>query len=440
MTCRSTTAAFCAWAPGFGSLTGTPYTEDGVQKTGNTILLNGGGVLGMLDADWSNENEMVVNAGGKAFVLDTTGYDPDSMTASGNSHVMTLNGTVKPGGASGTIIVRNSNAGKNGRVVLGAANTWDGIYQVTDHAALELALRARSIRKPESNSGSGFPTGREGRNGFYAASVKLAGAGASVNTLNSSSLSDISVAVTARTGAASSTVERAFLGSSAGAGIVQGAGSAARALFNGVNVNVRTGAALAHAGFSGSVLEVAAGQEARVTDMLIHQGGFRHIRLGAFSSLAVTGVSTTDSVPNLNISYADGNFSMTAPDAWTTNALITGAGQASVDFSGGVNLLLTECSGDLIEKLVEARVSTINFLLYDGSLTNAFSGDYSLATVLYDAALKNAGFILANGDSWMRDGVVTLAIAHGSRTRYGLRSLLGLGAQWLAAPPQELNS
>lgn len=42
---------------GFGSLTGTPYTEDGVQKTGNMILLNGGGVLGMLDADWSNENE-----------------------------------------------------------------------------------------------------------------------------------------------------------------------------------------------------------------------------------------------------------------------------------------------------------------------------------------------------------------------------------------------
>lgn len=36
---------------------------------------------------------------------------------------------------------------------------------------------------------------------------------------------------------------------------------------------------------------------------------------------------------------------MTAPDAWTTNVLITGAGQASVDFSGGVNLLLTECSG-----------------------------------------------------------------------------------------------
>lgn len=55
---------------------------------------------------------MVVNAGGKAFVLDTTGYDPDSMTASGNSHVMTLNGTVKLGGASGTIIVKNGNAGK----------------------------------------------------------------------------------------------------------------------------------------------------------------------------------------------------------------------------------------------------------------------------------------------------------------------------------------
>lgn len=220
--------------------------------------------------------------------------------------------------------------------------------------------------------------------------------------------------------------ERAFLGSSAGVGIVQGAGSAARALFNGVNVNVRTGAALAHTEFSGSVLEVAAGQEARVTDMLIHAAD-SGIRLGAFSSLAVTGVSTTDSVPNLNISYADGNFSMTAPDAWTTNALITGAGQASVDFSGGVNLLLTECSGSLIEKLVEARVSTINFLLYDGSLTNAFSGDYSLATVLYDAALKNAGFILANGDSWMRDGVVTLVRTVPEPGTASV-ALLGLGA------------
>lgn len=50
---------------GFGTLSGTPYTEDGVQKTGNTILLNGGGVLGMLDADWDNDYEMVVDAGGK---------------------------------------------------------------------------------------------------------------------------------------------------------------------------------------------------------------------------------------------------------------------------------------------------------------------------------------------------------------------------------------
>ena len=142
---------------GFGSLTGTPYTEDGVQKTGNMILLNGGGVLGMLDADWSNENEMVVNAGGKAFVLDTTGYDPDSMTASGNSHVMTLNGTVKLGGASGTIIVKNGNAGKNGRVVLGAANTWDGVYQVTDHAALELAhAGALNTKAGVELQGAGF--------------------------------------------------------------------------------------------------------------------------------------------------------------------------------------------------------------------------------------------------------------------------------------------
>ena len=181
---------------GFGSLTGTPYTEDGVQKTGNTILLNGGGVLGMLDADWSNENEMVVNAGGKAFVLDTTGYDPDSMTASGNSHVMTLNGTVKPGGASGTIIVKNGNAGKNGRVVLGAANTWDGVYQVTDHAALELAhAGALNTKAGVELQGAASRLDVKAGTVSYAASVKLAGAGASVNTLNSSSLSDISVAV-----------------------------------------------------------------------------------------------------------------------------------------------------------------------------------------------------------------------------------------------------
>lgn len=62
----------------------------------------------------------MVNAEGDAFVLDTTGYDPDAMTASGDSHVMTLNGVLKPGDASGTIIVKNDNAGKNVRVVLGA--------------------------------------------------------------------------------------------------------------------------------------------------------------------------------------------------------------------------------------------------------------------------------------------------------------------------------
>lgn len=412
---------------GFGSLSGTPYTEDGVQKTGNTILLNGGGVLGMLDADWSNDHEMVVNAGGKALILDTTGYDPDSMTASGDSHVMTLNGVIKPGDTSGTIIVKNDNAGKNGRVVLGAANAWDGTYLVTDHAALELAhAGALNTKSGVELQGTASRLDVKAETVSYAGSVKLTGAGASVNTLNSSSLSDISVAVTAREGASSSTVERASLGSSAGTGIVRGASSSDRARFSGVNVNVRTGAELAHTEFSGSVLEVGAGQEARVTDMLIHAAD-SGIRLGEFSSLAVSSVSTSDSVPNLNISYADGNFSMTAPDTWTTNALITGAGQASVDFSGGVNLLLTECSGSLMGKLVEARVSAINFVLYDGSLANTFNGDSSLASVLYDAALKNAGFILANEDSWMRDGVVTLVRTVPEPGTASV-ALLGLGA------------
>ena len=412
---------------GFGTLFGTSYTEDGVQKTGNTILLNGGGVLGMLDADWDNDYEMVVEAGSKAFVLDTTGYDPDTMTASGDSYVMTLNGTIKPGGASGTIIVKNDNAGKNGRVVLGGANTWDGTYQVTDHAALELA-HAGALHTKAGVELQGINSRLDVKAGTvsYAGSVKLTGAGASVNTLNSSSLSDISVAVTARAGAAASTVERASFGSSAGTGIVKGAGAADRAQFHGVNVNVRTGAALTHTEFSGSVLEVAAGQEARVEDMLIHAAD-SGIRLGELSSLAVSPVSTSGTTPNLNISYADGNFSMTEPGTWTTNALMTGAGNASVDFSGGVNLMLTECSAALVEQLVESSVTTIHFVLYDGSLTNTFSGDASLASVLYDAALINAGFLLENGDSWMRDGVVTLVRTVPEPGTAAL-GLLGLGA------------
>lgn len=391
---------------GFGSLYGTPYTEDGVQKTGNTILLNGGGVLGMLDADWGNDYEMVVAAGGKAFVLDTTGYDPDTMTASGDSHVMTLNGPIKPGEASGTIIVKNDNAGRNGRVVLGGANTWDGVYQVTDHAALELA-HAEALNTKAGVELQGVDSRLDVKAGTvsYAGSVKLTGAGASVNTLNSSSLADISVAVTARAGAAASTVERASFGSTEGTGTVKGAGTADRAQFSGVHVNVMTGAALAHTEFSGSVLEVAAGREARMEDMLIHAAD-SGIRLGEFSSLAVSTVST--SAPNLNISYADVNFSMTMPGTWTTNALITGTGNASVDFSGGVDLMLTECSSALMEQLAESSVTTIHFVLYDDSLANTFSGDASMASVLYDAALKNAGFLLENGDSWMRDGVVTL--------------------------------
>ena len=412
---------------GFGSLSGTPYTESGVQKLGNTILLNGGGLLGMLDADWSNDYEMVVNAGSEAFVLDTTGYDPDTMTASGSSHVMTLNGSIKPGDTSGTIIVKNGNAGANGRVILGGANTWDGTYQVTDHAALELAhAEALNTKADVELLGMDSRLDARAETVSYASSVKLTGEGASINTLNSSSLSDISVAVTARAGASFSTVEHASFGSSAGKGVLQGTSPEDRARLNGVNVHVRTGAALTHTEFSASVLEVAAGQEARVVDMLIHAAD-SGIRMGEFSSLAVSSVSTSVSTPNLNISYADGNFSMTAPDTWTTNALITGAGQASVDFSGGVNLMLTECSSALIEQLVESRVSTIHFVLYDGSLSNTFNGDSSLASVLYDAALKNAGFILENGDSWMNDGVVTLVRTVPEPGSAAL-GLLGLGA------------
>lgn len=413
---------------GFGTLSGTPYTENGVQKLGNTILLNGGGLLGMLDADWSNEYEMVVDAGTKAFVLDTTGYDPDTMSASGESHVMTLNGAIKPGSTSGTIIVRNDNAGANGRVVLGAANTWSGSFQVTDHAALELAhaeaLNTKAdVRLQGTNSRLDVKAGMVS----YVNSVELTGAGASVNTLNSASLSDVSMAVTARAGASASTVTRASFGSSAGAGIVRGAGSQDRARFNGVNVTVRTKSELDHTEFSGSMLEVNAGQQVQVTDMLIHAAN-SGISLGELSSLTVSPVTTSTAAPSLNISYADGNFTMVNSSTWTTNALITGTGQASMDFSGGVNLLMTECSQDLMEQLVASQVTTINFVLYDGNgLGNTFAGDSSIASVLYEAALKNAGFMLYNPDSWMQDGVVTLVRAVPEPGTAAL-SLLGVAA------------
>lgn len=364
---------------------------------------------GMLDADWINDDEMVVDAGNKAFVLDTSGYDPDTMSASGESHVMTLNGTIKPGAASGTIIVRNDNAAKNGRVVLGGANTWDGSFLVTDHAALELA-HAEALNTKAAVRLEGVNSRLDARAGAvsFVGSVKLTGAGASVNTLNSSSLSDVSVSVTARAGASSSTVARTSFGPSSGTGIVRGAGSPDRALFNEVSVNVRTGAELVHTEFSGSMLVVDAGKQAGVTDLLIHAAD-SGIRLGELSSLTVSSATTSGAVPGLNISCADGNFSMVNSFTWTTNALIAGAGQASMDFSGGVNLMLTECSRGLLEQLAASQVTTVNFVLYDKSgLVNTFAGNSSMASVLYDAALSNAGFMLYNPDSWMQDGVVTL--------------------------------
>ena len=410
---------------GFGSLSGTAYTENGVARVGNMILLNGGGTLGMLDADWSTTYEMVVDAGSADFVLDTTGYDPDTMTASGDSHVMTFNGEIKPGKTSGTISIRNDNAERNGRVVLGGANTWDGTFRVTDHAALELA-HAEALNTKAGVVLQGADSRLDVKAGVvsYVSSVELKGIGASVNTLNSSSPADASVTVTARTGAGSSSVAGASFGSSGGYGIVRGGSSADRALFHGVNVDVRTGATLSHTEFSGSLLDVAAGQQAVITDMLIHAAD-SGIRMGEFSSLTVS--SAASSVAGLNISYADGNFSMTNASTWTTNALITGTGQASLDFSGGVNLLLTECSGNLIDQLTASRVSTINFVLCDRDLLgSASNADFSTVCVLYDTALKNAGFVLDNEGTWMNDGVVTLVRPVPEPASAAL-GLLGLG-------------
>ncbi|MFR2287924.1 MAG: hypothetical protein ACLS9G_11040, partial [Akkermansia sp.] len=167
---------------GFGSLSGTAYTENGVARVGNMILLNGGGTLGMLDADWSTTYEMVVDAGSADFVLDTTGYDPDTMTASGDSHVMTFNGEIKPGKTSGTISIRNDNAERNGRVVLGGANTWDGTFRVTDHAALELA-HAEALNTKAGVVLQGADSRLDVKAGVvsYVSSVELKGIGASVN-------------------------------------------------------------------------------------------------------------------------------------------------------------------------------------------------------------------------------------------------------------------
>ena len=143
------------------------------------------------------------------------------------------------------------------------------------------------------------------------------------------------------------------------------------------------------------------------------------------SSLTVS--SAASSVPGLNISYADGNFSMTNASTWTTNALITGTGQASLDFSGGVNLLLTECSGGLMDQLMASRVSTINFVLCDRDLPgSASNADFSTVCVLYDTALKNAGFVLDNEGTWMNDGVVTLVRPVPEPASAAL-GLLGLG-------------
>ena len=410
---------------GFGSLSGTAYTENGVAKVGNMILLNGGGILGMLDADWNTTYEMVVDAGSADFVLDTTGYDPDTMTASGDSHVMTFNGEIKPGKTSGTICIRNDNAGRNGRVVLGGANTWDGTFRVTDHAALELA-HAEALNTKAGVVLQGADSRLDVKAGVvsYISSVELKGIGASVNTLNSSSPADASVTVTARTGAGSSSVAGASFGSSGGYGIVRGGSSADRALFHGVKVEVRTGAALSHTEFSGSLLDVAAGQQAVIADMLIHAAD-SGIRMGELSSLTVS--SAASSAPGLNISYADGNFSLTNASTWTTNALITGTGQASLDFSGGVNLLLTECSGGLMDQLMASRVSTINFVLCDRDLPgSASNADFSTVCVLYDTALKNAGFVLDNEGTWMNDGVVTLVRPVPEPASAAL-GLLGLG-------------
>ena len=163
---------------GFGSLTGTPYTEDGVQKTGNTILLNGGGVLGMLDADWSNENEMVVNAGGKAFVLDTTGYDPElhdglrkqpCHDAQRNRQARRrLRNHHRQERQCGQKRPRGAGRGQH----LGRGLPGNGPCRAGAGACGRAQYESRS-RTP----GSGFPPGREGRNGFLRRFREAGGSG-----------------------------------------------------------------------------------------------------------------------------------------------------------------------------------------------------------------------------------------------------------------------
>lgn len=196
-----------------------------------------------------------------------------------------------------------------------------------------------------------------------------------------------------------------------------------------------SGKTFTHAEFSGSPLEVAAGRQVQVADVLIHAAA-SGIWLGEDASLILASVPSSDLTVSLNVSYGDGNFSLSSPDSWMTNTLITGMGQASIDFSGGVNLVLTDCSRGLIEQLVADHVTTITFVLYDkDALINTFKGDPSKALVLYDAALKNAGFMLKNGDSWTQDGVVTLVRDGAAATVFAVPEpgtaalgLLGAGA------------
>lgn len=103
-----------------------------------------------------------------------------------------------------------------------------------------------------------------------------------------------------------------------------------------------------------------------------------------------------------------------------------------------MNLLLTECSGNLIDQLTASRVSTINFVLCDRDLLgSASNADFSTVCVLYDTALKNAGFVLDNEGTWMNDGVVTLVRPVPEPASAAL-GLLGLGVAF-AAPPQALS-
>ena len=98
-----------------------------------------------------------------------------------------------------------------------------------------------------------------------------------------------------------------------------------------------------------------------------------------------------------------------------------------------MNLLLTECSGNLIDQLTASRVSTINFVLCDRDLLgSASNADFSTVCVLYDTALKNAGFVLDNEGTWMNDGVVTLVRPVPEPASAAL-GLLGLGVLCCAA-------